>query len=139
RRATRKVSQEELQRQRRMQEEVGRNGEELVCQHLFRLKAEGSIRDFTWTSDSNAIAPYDFLVVLHDGQEIVIDVKSISGEFERPIHISSAELKEMTGRPRYDLYRVLALQRHLANSEFRRMSVLSQVPFSQLSINFPPA
>lgn len=103
---TRILSRDDLQRARRVAEEVGRAGEELVCQHLIGLKAQNAISDFTWTSDANAAAPYDFLVTLPDKKEVAIDVKSTTGEFERPIHISCTELTEMTGKRRYDLYRV---------------------------------
>ena len=71
-----------------------------------RLKEKGIILDFTWAADANAVSPYDFLVVLPDHREIAIDVKATSGEFERPIHVSGAELFEMTGGRRYDIYRV---------------------------------
>lgn len=74
-----------------------------------RLKASGAIFDFTWAADTNAVAPYDFLIVMPDRQEIVIDVKATSGEFERPIHVSGAELIEMTAGRRYDIYRVYEL------------------------------
>jgi len=109
RQATRMLSREELQRARRIAEEIGRTGEEFVLQHLMRLKAAGAILDFTWTADTNAVAPYDFLIFMPDRQEIAIDVKSTSGEFERPIHVSGAELIEMTAGRRYDIYRVYEL------------------------------
>ena len=109
RQGTRALSREELQRARQMAEEIGRTGEEFVLQYLIRLKTSGAILDFVWTSDTNAVAPYDFVVTLSDRQEIVIDVKSTSGEFERPIHISGAELIEMTAGRRYDIYRVYEL------------------------------
>ena len=109
RQATRILSREELQRARRIAEEIGRAGEEFILQHLMRLKASGAILDFTWTADTNAVAPYDFLIVMPDRQEIAIDVKSTSGEFERPIHVSGAELIEMTAGRRYDIYRVYEL------------------------------
>jgi Domain of unknown function (DUF3883) len=104
--ATKVLSREELQRARRIAEEVGRAGEELVCQHLRELKRKGAVIDFVWASDNNAVAPYDFLVTQLDKQEIAVDVKSTSGEFERPLHISYAELVEMIGKRRYDIYRV---------------------------------
>ena len=104
--ATRALSREELQRARRIAEEIGRVGEELVCQYLIGLKAGGAIRNFVWTADQNAVAPYDFLITLNDETEVAVDVKSTSGEFERSIHISTAELTEMTGARRYDIYRV---------------------------------
>lgn len=106
RQATRMLTRDELQRARKMAEEVGRTGEEFVFQHLMRLKGAGAILDFEWTSDTNAVAPYDFLVIFPTRQEVAIDVKSTSGEFDRPIHVSGAELIEMTSARRYDIYRV---------------------------------
>jgi hypothetical protein len=103
--ATRILTQDELQRARRVAEEVGRAGEELVYHYLSGLKSAGSIKDFRWESDKNAVAPYDFAILLHDNKEIAIDVKSTSGEFDRRIHISTAELIEMTKRT-YHIYRV---------------------------------
>lgn len=111
--ATRALSREELQRARRIAEEVGRSGEELVCQYLIGLKANGTIRDFVWTADQNAVAPYDFLIARLDGTEVAVDVKSTSGEFERSIHISTAELTEMTGARQYDIYRVFGVSENI--------------------------
>jgi Domain of unknown function (DUF3883) len=107
--STRILSREELQRARRLADEIGRAGEELVCQYLAGLKVRGEIRDFVWTADQNAVAPYDFVIIQNDGTEIAVDVKSTSGEFERSIHISGAELVEMTGGRRYDIYRVFGV------------------------------
>jgi len=104
--STRVLSRDELQRALRAAEEVGRAGEELIYQYLSEQKAKGAILDFAWASDANAVAPYDFLIILPDKQEIAIDAKSTSGEFERPLHISTAELIEMTGKRLYDIYRV---------------------------------
>ena len=62
------------------------------------------------------VAPYDFTVVNAAGNEIRLDVKSTSGPFERPLHVSMAELLEMAdeGR-RYDLYRVYGLEEGAAS------------------------
>ncbi len=108
-RAGRTLNQEELERARRKAAEVGRAGEELVFQHFNELKGKGEILSFVWSSNQNAIAPYDFLVTFPDKREIAVDVKSTSGEFERSIHLSLAELREMTGGRRYDLYRLFEL------------------------------
>lgn len=107
--ATHALTREELQRARRVAEEVGRAGEELVCQLLISQKANGAIRGFVWTADQNAVAPYDFIITQLDGSEVAIDVKSTSGEFERSVHISGAELIEMSGGRRYDIYRVFGV------------------------------
>lgn len=107
--ATRPLTTDEMERARRLAQETGRAGEELVSEYLLRQKANGTIQDFTWVSDANAVAPYDFLITLVDGQEIAVDVKTTRGEFNRAIHISAAELLEMHEDRRYDLYRVFEM------------------------------
>lgn len=102
---SRVLTSEDLQRAIRAAEEVGRAGEELVDQYLRNQKKNGLIKDFVWESEKNAVAPYDFKLLTRDGQEIEIDVKSTSGEFERRIHISTAELLEISKR-QYHIYRV---------------------------------
>ncbi|MHC1789004.1 protein NO VEIN domain-containing protein [Solidesulfovibrio sp.] len=105
------MTQETLQRARQNAEAVGRDGELLINAWLDQQQQAGVIREHTWTSSANAVAPYDFTVVDVDGNEIRLDVKSTSGPFERPLHVSMAELLEMAdeGR-RYDLYRVYGLE-----------------------------
>jgi hypothetical protein len=103
----RAVGRDELQRARQAAEQIGRIGEEFVFAHLTGLRISGTIQDFKWVSDTNAVAPYDFLIIDKNGREVALDVKSTGGEFERPIHVSSNELAEMTVQTRrYDLYRV---------------------------------
>jgi len=114
RQTTRPLTRDELQRARRVAGEIGRAGEEYVLQYLMRRKAEGAILDFTWTSDVNAVASYDFVIVLPDHREVAIDVKSTNGEFERPVHVSGAELIEMASSRRYDIYRVYELSDNAA-------------------------
>jgi hypothetical protein len=112
---TRKVGRDELQRARQAAEQIGRTGEEFVSAYLAGLKANGAIRDVEWVSDTDAVAPYDFLVTQFNGQEVTLDVKSTAGEFERPLHISSNELSEMSGRTRrYDIYRVFGIAENTA-------------------------
>lgn len=106
RRGSRPVSREDLERAHQAANQAGVAGEELVFHHLDHSKADGTIADVRWEADVNAVAPYDFLVTMHDSQEIAIDVKTTTGEFDRPIHISYGELVEMTRQRRYDIYRV---------------------------------
>jgi len=105
------MNQEALQRARLNAETVGRNGEDLINSWFSWQTRTGAIRNHAWISDTNAVAPYDFTIVDASGNEIRLDVKSTSGPFERPLHVSMAELLEMAmeGR-RYDLYRVYALE-----------------------------
>jgi hypothetical protein len=86
-----------------------------VFAYLTELKTTGVVRDVEWVSDTNAVAPYDFLVTLATGQEVALDVKSTAGEFERPLHISATELSEMACQTRrYDIYRVFGIVRNRA-------------------------
>lgn len=102
----RTLSNEDLERARQAASQVGGAGEELIFHYLDRLKDSGTIVDFRWEAEINAVAPYDFLVTMPDGKEIAIDVKSTNGEFDRSIHVSYGELVEMTRERRYDIYRV---------------------------------
>jgi hypothetical protein len=115
--STRTLGRDELEHARRAAEEVGKTGEELVSEYLGSLRASGAIQGFVWVSDVNAIAPYDFLITLPSEQEVAVDVKSTNGEFQRPIHVSYAELVEMTANRRYDIYRVFAASE--ASASFR--------------------
>jgi len=103
----RQVSKEDLERARRNAGEVGRVGEELVNSHLIQLHGRGEIAEVEWTSQNNAVAPFDFRVRLPGGEVILIDAKTTNGEFDRPVHISLNELLQMAnGTERYDIYRV---------------------------------
>ncbi|MFY9609776.1 MAG: DUF3883 domain-containing protein [Blastocatellia bacterium] len=103
----RKLSREDLQRARQKAEEIGSLGEDYVNSFMLRLKDEGRIEGFQWVSLENAVAPYDFLLMRLGGQRRLVDVKATSGEFERPIHISLNELRQMSaGADQYDLYRI---------------------------------
>ncbi|EFL53121.1 hypothetical protein DesfrDRAFT_0169 [Solidesulfovibrio fructosivorans JJ]] len=105
------MTRETLQRARQNAETLGRDGEALIDAWLGQQKRAGLVREYTWISDANAVAPYDFTLVDAAGNEIRLDVKSTTGPFERPLHVSMAELLEMAdeGR-RYDLYRIYGLE-----------------------------
>lgn len=110
RRSGAKLSKEQLLQARAKVDEIGRKGEECVNLFLGRLEDEGSIDGFDWISDENAIAPYDFRIRLTDSTNpsiVLVDAKSTLREFDRTIHISLSELREMAGAGvRYDLYRI---------------------------------
>jgi hypothetical protein len=106
RRRNRVLDRADVERARDRAEEIGRVGEEFVGAYLEALRSTGSIVAFSWVSDRNALAPYDFTITTSEGQEVALDVKSTNGPFERPMHISVAELTEMTLVARYDLYRI---------------------------------
>lgn len=107
RRGGRGLSREEFAKTRRAAEKSGRLGEELLAAHFDRLLVENEILEFEWTSDSNAIAPYDFEIHQNKKEIKFVEVKSTRGPFANRIHISFAELLEMASRgDSYDLYRM---------------------------------
>lgn len=109
--SARRMSAAALAKARASGEANGRNGEVLVNIHLQKEQAEGRIRAFTWVSEENAISPWDFEVIELNGTTVRVEVKSTSGGFDRPIHISQNEVLAAAeaGAPRTDLYRVFAI------------------------------
>lgn len=107
RRQARGVSREELNRARQSAEQVGRRGEEILNAWLDAQYQAGTGPEFFWDADVNAVAPYDFTLTNRGEAERRVDVKSTSGDFRNPIHVSLAELLQMAhgGLP-YDLYRL---------------------------------
>ena len=108
------MSREELLRARARADETGRQGEALVNAYFQGLSNPGGIWNYEWTSDRNAIAPYDFICRSSGGTmgETLywLDVKSTAGRFESVLHISMAELLEAAAAPcEYRIYRVYDL------------------------------
>jgi hypothetical protein len=109
-RPNRRVTRAELQRAKDNADYIGRLGEEYINSHLAALKDERLIDEYAWVSDLNAIAPFDFEVVR--GGDLVehVDAKTTSGSFDRPIHLSLAELNEAaTGTSVYRIYRIYSI------------------------------
>jgi hypothetical protein len=110
RRSGRLMSREALAAARESAEEIGSIGEEMIDAYLAEQKRNGVIRDYEWTSMANAIAPFDFLITAADGVPTHVDVKSTSGGFERPLHISFAEVAEMAHTEiAYRIFRVFGI------------------------------
>lgn len=109
--SARRMSPAALAKARASAEANGRDGELLVNIHLQKEQAAGRIRSFTWVSEENAIAPWDFEVVELDGSVTRVEVKSTGGGFDRPIHISQNEVLAAaeTAAPSTDLFRVFAI------------------------------
>jgi hypothetical protein len=102
------VSMEALRRARDQAEEIGRLGEELVAVYLDQLLRAGGLSAFEWVSEINAVAPLDFRISPTGAAAERLDVKTTTGPFERPFHVSFAELKEMAKESEgpYRIYRV---------------------------------
>jgi hypothetical protein len=103
----RRVSRETFQQAKQNAEATGQLGEEFVNIYLSGLRDSGEILDFEWVSQTNVVSPYDFRIDYDGGRKVFIDVKSTSGEFERAIHISFSELRQMgLSHEEYYIYRV---------------------------------
>ena len=109
RRSGRKVFRSELLQAKRQAEENGLLGEEFVNGLLLDSQENGKIRSFVWVSSENAVAAYDFRVEDLTGSSSNLDVKATTGEFDRPIHVSLAELEEIAASDTYAIYRVYAM------------------------------
>lgn len=111
-RRARPVTAEELAKAKQAAERTGAEGEAFVDLHLTREEARGAAQEHVWVSRTNAIAPFDFLVV-HNGlftEQQRIDVKSTRGPFTADFHMSLAEVTEAAGSPQpYLIYRVFSL------------------------------
>jgi Domain of unknown function (DUF3883) len=109
--SARRMTTEALAKARARAEINGLAGECLINIHLQHALADGRIRSFRWVSEENAISPWDFEVVDASGLPVRVEVKSTSGGFDRPIHISQNEVLAAAdpAAPRTDLYRVFAL------------------------------
>jgi hypothetical protein len=103
--AHRGLSLEELQDAKAAAELTGQRGEALVDAFLAGGLLVG-LSSYEWTSNENAIAPYDFGITVAATRRNV-DVKSTSGPFENPMHLSLNEVRvACAGQEPYDLFRV---------------------------------
>ena len=107
RRDGRGMTPEELLRARAAAQRIGVAGESLVNEHLDAQRSERAIHEFEWTSSVNAVSPCDFKVESIDGAVRSLDVKSTSGSFATPIHMSRGEIEyALTSPGEYGIYRV---------------------------------
>jgi len=99
---------EELQQRLLAAKETGDAGEALFASWL--VQAGHDDTEFEWVSRTYARASYDFIVStprwLGDGEQVVVDVKSTRGPFERDIHLSIAEIRYAAKNPRYRIARI---------------------------------
>lgn len=116
-----KISRKDLENAKRNAESTGRMGEEFVAGYLNGLQAQNKIKDFTWESDENAIAPYDFEIVQSDDSKAFIDVKSTKGNFANNIHISFNELLQIREGKPYYIYRVFDIEEINASLKIARI------------------
>lgn len=104
--ATKPVSAAALASAKTAAEKIGKDGEALAWVHIQKLAASGYYTSTEWSSQANAVSPYDFRVTDSGGNSCWMDAKSTAGEFSRIIHMSAAELEFASKCGRYDLWRV---------------------------------
>ncbi|MGO9018701.1 MAG: protein NO VEIN domain-containing protein [Syntrophobacteraceae bacterium] len=105
-----RISKEALTKARKNADDIGRLGEEFVNSYFLTLKTRGELASFEWSSEINAIAPYDFCATYRGSARVLVEVKSTSSTFERQIHLSAAELYKMADHAEdYHLYRVFEM------------------------------
>lgn len=93
--------------------EIGKQGEAFINEHLNKQKYEGLVSDFEWMNQSAEQGkPYDFYIKHSNGLEQWIDVKTTEHEFEQAVIISKNEIRFITEKKNtdYAIYRVYSKQ-----------------------------
>lgn len=99
--------------------DVGTKGESFVNDYLFKQKKLGLISNYVWENQSKESGlPFDFII----NDNLYVDVKSTSFEFEQPIYFSNQEIDFATDKENlYSVYRVYDL-----NENNARMRICSK-------------
>lgn len=106
----RKPRRYDIEKAQKLFQEIGRKGEEIVNEHLQRIRYEGIIRDFTWMNqNSESGFPFDFEILSKDGNIIYSDSKATSYRFEQQMIFSSQELQFINEHQNYMVHRVFNL------------------------------
>ncbi len=115
-----KLSADELQAARQEAEKIGRLGEALIDSHLRERLEAGEITAYEWTSDINAISPYDFRVK-KAGAWKKLEIKTTAKDFGREFYISINELRDMAnGEEEYSIGRVYQASKDGAKLRYAR-------------------
>jgi len=91
-------------------QKIGKQGEEVVNEHLLRKQSMGKIKKFQWMNKSTESGlPFDFEITNNHGNLIYSDAKSTSYKFEQKMIFSSQELKFINQNKNYMVHRVFNL------------------------------
>lgn len=105
------LTAQELREQLRRAEETGQQGEELFGAWL--SESEHRDEEFDWVSSTHARAAFDFDVLaarwIEGNPRVFVDVKTTQNAFERPLHMSIAELRFASRTPNYRIARIYDL------------------------------
>lgn len=138
-----RIDKETLQKARAQGEAIGELGESLVDIYLERRLQTKQLKSFVWLAKINAISPMDFEATSASGDTESVEVKTTSGEFERPFHVSLSELREaVTGKRVYRIYRVYDASREGAlmriSNDFRPLAQSILTAFQHLPEGVAP-
>ena len=127
---------DEFREARESWERTGRQGEELVDSYLRQQVDSGTMTDYRWVANMNAISPHDFMVKRAVTWE-KLEIKTTSGGFNREFHLPLSELRDMAyGVEEYRIGRVYDLSD--AGAKLRVSKKLRQFGRSILAtVNFP--
>jgi len=90
---------------------IGRQGEEVVNEHLEKQLFHKNIQNFNWVNKNTESGfPYDFEITDNSNKLIYSDAKSTSYKFEQPIFFSGQELKFINQNPNYYIHRVFDMK-----------------------------
>ena len=100
----------DIEKAQRLFKKIGRKGEEIVNEHLQRIRHKGVIRDFKWMNqNSESGLPFDFKIQDNNGNLIYSDSKATSYRFEQKMIFSSQELQFINQNRNYMVHRVFNL------------------------------
>lgn len=107
--AIRRINPKEidLHKAQKLLVEIGKQGEELLCEYFERLKLSSEIKNYKWMNkDRESGMPYDFEIIDMNGNKYFSDAKSTSYNFQRNMFFSSNELKFINDNNNYLIHRI---------------------------------
>ncbi len=114
------ISAEALKATKEIAARNGELGEELLNQYL-ESNAPHGVASHEWTSQINAVSPFDFSLKMSTGEVRHIDAKSTSGPFSGRIYLSGAELLHaLSSNVPYDIYRLYNVTEDRADLKIAR-------------------
>lgn len=108
-----KFKDADVRKARKYIQELGKQGEMLIDEYLWRQKFEKNISDYEWMNKSSEQGkPFDFYIKYSNGLEQWIDVKTTEHEFEQAVIISKNEIKFIIEQEsqKYAIFRVYLLR-----------------------------
>ena len=97
--------------------EIGRRGEEFVAEYFEKLKQKGEIQSYFWANKSSESGcPFDFSYKKANNQDIYLDVKTTTSDFENKIIYSNEEISFALSLKKEEHYKIFRVYQ-LSNNE----------------------